>query len=198
MAFAIYTEVKADQKLCSDAEFYNNVRINGPNLAMQNTRIKNLIASKGGEAVTEYRGYRLPMSIRCTVGHIFEATPEAIDQKPTRGPRFCTECSKTKKISDVKLEERLKNVGWTFMSVTSEKRNKKTRRYVLMKCSKCNFDRTVVIDVLASVSAHKCPPAPKLKMKLLPKPELFIVKALPVPKISAFKVTPKLNDNKHH
>lgn len=131
----------------SDADFYDRVRASGTHQQRQYAHICAIIAAKGGEPVSkQYVGYRVPMQIRCGKGHIFLATPEAIDQPAHRGPRFCPDCGGTKKKTNEELGERVTSMGWTFVGVESRKVGNKTRRYMSCLCPAEQHTRTLATD----------------------------------------------------
>jgi hypothetical protein len=119
----------------TDGEFYNRVRALGPSKVKQYERIVEVIHKKGGECLsTQYVGYRVPMTIRCRAGHVFEATPEAIDQPASRGPRFCPKCGGTSRQEDAVLRTKVEACGYSFLGVESRRSGKRTRRYITVRC----------------------------------------------------------------
>jgi hypothetical protein len=131
----------------SDAEFYNHVRATGTHNDRQYARACAIAKAKGGEILsTQYVGYRVPMQMRCGKGHVFMATLEAIDQVPSRGPRFCPDCGGTKKITDVELRARIEGQGWTFVSVESRQIGKKMRRVITALCPAKIHNRSLYPD----------------------------------------------------
>jgi hypothetical protein len=82
----------------------------------------------------QYLGYRVPLRIRCGLGHEFTATPEAIDQPAYRGPRFCPECGGTRRKEDAELRAAIESCGYEFLAVESRLLGERTRRYVKVRC----------------------------------------------------------------
>lgn len=119
----------------TDGEFYDRVRALGSSKERQFQRIVEVISKKGGECIsTQYAGYRVPLMIRCKAGHDFEATPEAIDQPASRGPRFCPECGGTRRRADDELRAKVEACGYAYLGVESRPAGGRTRRYIRVQC----------------------------------------------------------------
>lgn len=123
-------------KVGSDSEFYDRIRAKGNKSDKQFEKAVSIITKKGGECISEqYIGYRVPMTIKCRFGHIFEATLEAIDQPEDRGPRFCPQCGGTSKKSDSELQKKVEACGYTYHSVESRHTSDgRSRRYINITC----------------------------------------------------------------
>lgn len=131
----------------SEATFYNHVRAAGTHQKRQYARICTVAKTKGGEILSkQYVGYRVPMQIRCGKGHIFMATPEAIDQPASRGPRFCPECGGTRKKTDDEIRTRVETQGWAFEGVESKTIGKKVRRVMTCRCPAGKHVRKLCTD----------------------------------------------------
>jgi hypothetical protein len=146
----LFTQFNPEQKLCSDIEFYNKIRVAGVHIMKQDAKIKEVIKNKGGEALSDYVGYKVPMLIRCAKGHEFKATPEAISQPARRGVRFCTECNPTRKKGDDEIKAIVNAKGWDFIKVESKMHANKMRRMVTLKCQAHNHEHeySCVTDTL--------------------------------------------------
>ena len=119
----------------SDSEFYDRVRAQGPSTTRQYEHVVDVIKHKGGECLSQqYVGYRVPLRIRCGNGHVFEATPEAIDQPAYRGTRFCPECGGTRRQEDIELQVKIEACGYEFLGVKSRTTGKRMRRYIAVRC----------------------------------------------------------------
>ena len=119
----------------TDGEFYDRVRAQGPSTARQYAHITAVIQRKGGVCLSpQYLGYRVPLRIRCGLGHEFAATPEAIDQPAYRGPRFCPECGGTRRKEEAELRTAIESCGYEFLAVESRLLGDRTRRYVKVRC----------------------------------------------------------------
>ncbi len=133
--------IEAEYKIApieiDDAEFYNRVRARNSTNEKQFARALAVITRKGGTCVsTQYIGYRAPLSIICGEGHPFEASLEAIDQAPHRGPRFCPECGGTRRKSPEELREIVESCGYHFVSVEDRIAgpSERSRRFVTIAC----------------------------------------------------------------
>ncbi len=121
----------------TDGEFYDRVRAQGPSTEKQYDKIVAVIQRKGGECLSpQYLGYRVPLRVRCGKGHVFQATPEAIDQPASRGPRFCPECGGTRRKEDEELREAVAGCGYEYLGVESRKVSGRSRRYIKVRCPK--------------------------------------------------------------
>ncbi len=120
----------------TDAEFYNSVRAAGPTSARQFARALEIIAKKGGGSIsTQYVGYRVPLEIRCSKGHVFSASLEAIDQPSHRGPRFCPECGGTRCQTDAELRTKVEATGYRYLGVHNKRTaDGRSRRYITIVC----------------------------------------------------------------
>lgn len=122
-------------KIGTDAEFYDRVRASGDRAAHKFKKITEIIESKGGVCLsTKYAGYKVPLRIRCRYGHEFDASPEAISQPPSRGPRFCVVCGGTSRKTDEALSAAVAECGYTFISVESKMMAGRSRRYIKITC----------------------------------------------------------------
>lgn len=119
----------------TDGDFYDRVRAQGPSTARRYSKIVAVIERKGGQCLSpQYLGYRVPLRIRCEEGHVFQATPEAIDQPASRGIRFCPECGGTRRQEDHELNERVKTCGYAFLGIESRMMANRSRRYIRVRC----------------------------------------------------------------
>lgn len=126
----------------NDMEFYESLLASGSFAKDQLKKACDIAAQKGGKCLsTQYIGYRMPMKFCCGVGHTFTATLEAIDQPEERGPRFCTDCSPTKKKEDDDIRAMVEGYGFKYFGseskvIISESGNKKYRRFLSIECPK--------------------------------------------------------------
>lgn len=119
----------------SDEKFIELADIDAAKNTAKFNKLLGIIAKKGGMCLTEkYLGYRIPIKIRCKRGHIFNATPEAISQPTSRGPRFCTVCGGTQKQSEKILANRVASCGYKLLKVGSKKVGSQTRRVIDIEC----------------------------------------------------------------
>lgn len=120
----------------TDTAFYNSVRAAGPTGARQFARALEIITKKGGACLsTQYVGYRIPLRIRCSKGHEFDASLEAIDQPAYRGPRFCPECGGTRCQTDAELRTKVEATGYRYLGVHNRRTSDgRSRRYITVIC----------------------------------------------------------------
>jgi hypothetical protein len=120
----------------SDAEFYDRVRAQAPKNERAFAKVLEVIQRKGGVCLsTQYVGYRVPLQIRCQFDHVFSATPEAICQPDSRGPRFCTVCGGTARRAEDELKTLVEGCGFEYLGVESRRTNDgRARRYIQVRC----------------------------------------------------------------
>lgn len=144
-----YPEMILSPMTISDTEFYDTIRSSSTKSANQFERIKECIAAKGGQCLsTSYIGHKVPLSIRCKNGHVFQAILGNIVRFDGKTPRFCTVCAGTLPVEELKCEEFATARGYEYLGREriTDADSSKGRWMLRLKCPKaqhiwrCSWD----------------------------------------------------------
>lgn len=110
-----YIEEDLAPVIMNDTEFFDQIRSSSTRSATQLEKAKEIIERKGGVCIsTLYVGYRVPLTIRCEKGHVFQSTLESISRDDV-GPRFCIVCASTQPITEKQCEQFAIQRGYKYL-----------------------------------------------------------------------------------
>lgn len=132
----------------SDDAFYNTCRAS-PFRNQQLAFAKEIANVKGGICnATRCMGYDFKMSFTCRDNHEFKASLQDINQKRSRGPRFCPECGGTRKKTDDEIRACVEGVGYKLISIAREVIGGKDRSRPTVQCPANHAPYPATLDSL--------------------------------------------------
>lgn len=125
-----YPDGVVNTQLCSDIEFYRNVR----GLRARDVYgdvVRGLALAKGGVLVSEVcPTTTYPIAVDCGKGHQFQT-----DLENLRRGRWCPDCSPTRKKTDEEIQRVVEARGYAFVSTESVATGNRYRRYITIQCA---------------------------------------------------------------
>jgi hypothetical protein len=123
----------ADATMSND-EFYDTSRA-GSNKEELLKLAQSIAKNKGGKCIsTVCISKDCDLVFECNNGHTFTTSIKNINQRKSRGPRFCQICGGTRKRSDDEIRERVEAIRYRLISIETKFVGNRNRRWLTVQC----------------------------------------------------------------